>query len=313
MSFKVGYIDSSSYSNIKGFNFFQGSGITDDANVSINESPNGTSFITRNSNKAQINLEIDYYEQDTVADLREVIENRKYVSKAYIHHPAVAAQILDFIGISNPSATDIIKTGVNDSPSVDFGDASMFEISTAEYQRIDNIDSNNDVTTGSAKYAYAFFRFDLTGYKTSIGNDYADYLQRITMFTHNMYAESNLVRDGVKCEVYDETAASWVEIKRINYTISDLDLRTDGLFSQQFWSLRPVQGFSKMSDFVTNDYVTFRFRNIKESATSTTIGYNFAACLVNGFGVSAINADNLNWRSEFTGQGYQGQLVLQEL
>ena len=308
---KIGFIDDTSRTNLKSFqDVISPLSIEDDSRDSFRRSGGGNLQGVKQSNKAQISLQFDRLSQTNLGILRQVMHNREFLHKTYIHHPADANQEIDYGSIANPSTTHVAEIiNGTDDPDANFGDGG--EYSTAQYANVSDFTTTQNAITDSLKFAYHFFQFDIdltsAGGAGYLGGKTVNDIQRLTLFMDDPRSVDGSGDLGFKIDAFNNNGAgSWVEVYRQSITTVTAN--------RQFASIRPVAGFTNFADFLDSGKVLFRMRNLQERVSgSLNVGLKFVELQINGIGVIWTNNDNFAFRSAFTGAGYTGTMELSEI
>ena len=264
----------------------------------------GDLFSMRMSNKSVITLDCDFMSQATLGDnLLAVLQNRDYPHKLYLHEPAAASQIITFSGISNPSTTNrALYLGADTSPAI----ASMTEVSTAQYGYLNDWTNLLPLTAAANDYLYLLFQFDLTTFITAYG---LEYIRRLTLFLQDLRVYQDTGEEfGFTVEAWNYTKTAWIEVKRQTLTVN--------ISNQQYASLRPCEGFTRFYDFVdANNQCRFRIINLQKRITESILQMDVqnVRLYVNGFACAPSKDMDFNYRGSYTGEGYVGQIKLEEL
>ncbi len=311
MSIKIGFIDDTSRTNLKTFqDVIVPLTIEDDSFSSFQRSGGGALQGVKQSNKANITVQFDRLTQANLGILRQVMHDRNFLHKTYIHHPADAFQEIDYGSISNPSTTHIAKR-ITGTDTADPTFASATEYTTGLYNDVSDFSTNVTATTGALKFAFHFFQFDIdlnsAGGAGYLGSKTINEIQRLTLFMDDPRSSDGSGDLGFKIDAFNDTASTWIEIYRQSITTSTAN--------RQFASIRPMEGFTNFADFVSSSgKVTFRMRNLQERVSGTlSVGVKYVELMINGFGVVWTNPDNFTFRDSFTGAGFTGTMELEEL
>jgi hypothetical protein len=295
--------------------------ILENVNSGTIENNFGRNQYNKKSSIAEITLEFDALAESTGPKaLYKIINNRQYEKKLFLNHPANTLQLIDFF--TPPGNTKISY----ERQMFDFPPSSIVtEFTSNEYLKIRNIDTlywNNSAIPGAYNYVFVCFTFDLTNYLAAYNIDSID---RLTLFLHNPYCLTTGTQSGYKIYAYIRTGAylyDWIEIGSQSLSVSDVDLRAVNKMNQQFYSIKKVQDFSKVADFIdTNgspafgaNTVTFMMKNsVSWAGANLDLGFNYVGLAINGYGVKQTNEDNFTFREPYTGAGYTGTVVLSEV
>lgn len=264
----------------------------------------GDMFSTRRSNKAKITLDCDYVSQATLGtSLLAVLQNRDYPHKLYIHEPADALQTRTFAGITNPSSTTkALYLGADTSPVI----ADMTEISSAQYGYLNGWSTLVALTEAAKANLYFLCQFDLSTFIAAYG---IEYIRRLTVFFQNLRVYQDTGEDfGYVVEAWNYIKSSWIEVKRQTITVNTSN--------QQYASLRPCDDFTRFADFIdANHQCRFRVSSLQERIAGSILKMDVQHInlYVNGFACVPSSDMDFNWRGSYTGEGYVGQLSLEEL
>lgn len=255
------------------------------------------------ANKARYSIDLNYLPQTELGNtLRKQLYNRIKPVKIYLHEPADPAQVLKFTGISAPSSTHIGYHIASNDPDDDWIGATEF--TTSEYLSLDDFSTHVVKDTATYKYQYFFFRFKITDFLSTFG---IEYIQRISAVLQDLRYDINGIYRGYKVDFRNATQGKWQEVFRSGIS--------SPLANQQIAALRPIAGFSNFEDHkAVEDFVTVRIRNLQERTFGVlTMSINYVCLLINGYGVIWANDDEFRWATSFTGAGYNGKLVLEEI
>jgi len=312
MGIKLGFIDDTSRTNLKIFNdIVPPLTIEDNNGGSFQRSGGGNLQGIKQSNKATITIQFDRLSQANLGILRQVMHDREFLHKTYIHHPADAFQEIDFGSISKPSTTHIAKK-LNETTDANASFASASELETTDYNDISQFATTvNASATDPNDFAYLFFQFDIdlnsAGGAGYLGTNTVNDIQRLTLFMDDPRSLDGSGDLGFKIDAFNNGSNSWVEIYRQSITTVTAN--------RQFASIRPIEGFTNFADFLDgSNKVVFRMRNLQERVSGTlNVGVKFVELQINGFGVVWTNSDNFTFRTAFTGAGFTGTMELEEL
>lgn len=319
MPVKIGFIDDTSRTNLKSFDdVIVPLTIDDDDRGSFNRSGGGDLQGVKQSNKGDITLSFDRLSQADLGTLRNVMHNRDFIHKTYIHHPANADQQINYTGVvTSPSnlghAAFKIGTGSpfvgSNLPNEGVGSATEFLLS--DYSGISNFSATVNAIAEGEKFAYLFFRFDLdeteSGGSGFLTRTTLDEVQRLTLFMDDPRSLDGSGDLGFKIDAFNDTTSTWIEIKRQSITTSTAN--------RQFASIRPLAGFTNFNDFIdSNNQVLFRMRNLQERVSGNlNVGVKYVELQINGFGCIWTSSDNFTFRDAFTKAGFTGTMELSEL
>jgi len=311
MSIKIGFIDDTSRTNLKTFqDVIVPLTIEDDSFPSFRRSGGGTLQGIKQSNKANITIQFDRLSQTNLGILRQVMHDREFLHKTYIHHPADAFQEIDYGSITAPSTTHIAKK-IAGTDTADPSFASATEFITGDYNDISQFTTTVNAVTSSLKFAFLFFQFDIdlnsAGGAGYLGSKTINEIQRLTLFMDDPRSVDGSGDLGFKIDAFRDSTSTWIEIYRQSITTVTAN--------RQFASIRPLEGFTNFGDFVdSSGKVTFRMRNLQERVSGTlSVGVKYVELMINGFGVVWTNSDNFTFRDAFTGAGFTGTMELEEL
>lgn len=299
---KIGFIDSSG-SGLKTITDAVKIDVLDDPFFSGERGGRGDLYGVEQSNKANFNIELDAVSQTEYGNLYDVLNNRLYPHKVYIHEPAAASQRINI----NDAGGNEAKQEKTDDPEGAYATATEFV--AGDYTNIQNFTTAVSYNTAAKEYLHYFFQFDLSTWIAAYGTEY---LRRLTLFMQDPFVKRTVGSDvdefGYIVYAYNYTRTSWTEIKRQPVTV--------GVTNQQFAPLRPIDGFTKFSDYIDgSNYCQFKITNMYDRDSVGTLQHdiNYVELIVNGFGFRMVNPFNLNWRSAFTGDGYTGTSECMEL
>lgn len=317
MGIKIGFIDDVSRTNLKSFvDVIVPLTIEDGDRGSFSRSGGGDLQGIKQSNKASITLQFDRLSQTNLGILRQVMNDRDFIHKTYIHHPADADQQINYTGVvTSPSNLGHSIRRLNETdltnPDFDVG----IEVGLSIYSDISDFTTTvNASATGTNDFAYFYFRFDLdqteSGGSGFLTRTTINEVQRLTLFMFDPRAVDGSGDLGFKIDVQrgnDAASEQWIEIKRQSITTVTAN--------RQFASIRPLEGFTKFSDFLNaNNQVTFRMRNLQARTSGTlNVGVKYVELQINGFGCIWTSPDNFTFRDSFTGAGFTGTMELEEL
>lgn len=313
MPVKIGFIDDISRTNLKSFDdVIVPLTIEDDDRGSFNRSGGGDLQGVKQTNKADMTLSFDRLSQANLATLRQVMHNRTFIHKTYIHHPADADQQINYTGVvTSPSNLGHAAFKIDGTDTADPAVGAATEMVLSDYSGISNFSTTVNATTASLKFAFQFFRFDLdeteSGGSGFLTRTNLDEVQRLTLFMDDPRSVDGSGDLGFKIDAFNDTTSTWVEIKRQSITTSTPN--------RQFASIRPLAGFTNFSDFIDgSNRVLFRMRNLQERVSGTlNVGVNYVELQINGFGCIWTNPDNFTFRDSFTLAGFTGTMELSEL
>jgi hypothetical protein len=234
------------------------------------------------------------------------MNNRNYPVKIYLAHPADTTQFLDFAGVTKVSATHIAEyTATNDANEV-----SGTEIETADYTLIGTLNSTAKVFTQATNlYSYLFLRFKASAFQTAYTHDA---IRRLTLFLHNFSCIVN-GNYGFKVDVLDTISGAWIEACRVFYHYAPA---AETEIVQRTIAIRPFYGFTSYQNIInaSTGYINIRIRSLYQRTTGNIVmSLNYAALLINGYGMAWTNEDNFTYRSDYTLEGMTGTLEFSEI
>ncbi len=264
-------------------------------------------FTSEKSAKAEITLDMDFVSDSDYGNLRNVMLNRQYPNKFYIREPGnISGAILTPSTTTNKAYQLVTATAI---PALtDF----VTEFITADYTAINDAAFASPVVyptgAGDGKYVHFLFKFDLSAWIAAGGSLLN--LLRLTLFMQTPYASrSDGANYGIKVSAYNYTLSQFVEIYRRSITLSNSN--------QQAAGIRPVNGFTKLSDYIapTTNIVSLMLSVLQPNDGTHILSLytNNAKLLVNGFMVRLADTFNLNWREAVTIVGRTGSIKLLEV
>ena len=251
--------------------------------------------------KSDITLELDLMSRLDYTKLRRDLHDRTEPHKLFLDFPAQESQIINF----EPINSEVREESSSDS-DLDYNTGTATELTSDQYDDLNNPTGDDITLTTTDKFQYMFFNLDIVDFKTTRTSDP---IKRITLAYKNLYSSDLNGDGGIIFHAFDVVNSNWVEIKRQSITI-DSDYTG-------FASIRPVDGFEDMGNFLNGAIVLFRVRNLVENpdqgTSNVTLKIRYAKGFVNGYGVVFTGADNATYRDTFIEQGYVQTLNFLEL
>lgn len=252
--------------------------------------------------KSDITLELDLMSRLDYTKLRRDLHDRTEPHKLFLDFPAQESQIINF---DDTGSSNVFHKSSSDA-DLAFVAGSLTEFLGSEYDKLNNPIAEDTTRSNSGLFEYLFFRLDIADFNL---NRATDPIKRITLAYKNLHLTDLNGDNGLLFHAYDVPNDNWVEIKRSSITI--------GEDYTGFASIRPVDGFEDIDNFIDGSSVIFRVRNLVTNPDSGTSDLNltirYAKGFVNGYGVVFTGADNATYRDTFIEQGYVQTLNFLEL
>ena len=252
--------------------------------------------------KSDITLELDLMSRLNYTKLRRDLHDRTEPHKLFLDFPAQESQIINF---DDTGSANVFHKSSSDA-DLAFVAGSLTEFLGSEYDKLNNPIAEDTTRSNSGLYEYLFFRLDIADFNL---NRSTDPIKRITLAYKNLHLTDLNGDNGLLFHAYDVPNDNWVEIKRSSITI--------GEDYTGFASIRPVDGFEDIDNFIDGSSVIIRVRNLVENPDSGTSNLNltirYAKGFVNGYGVVFTGSDNATYRDTFIEQGYVQTLEFREL
>jgi len=265
----------------------------------------GTLISTRQSQKSDINIELDRLKDVDLSKIRNILHNRVNPHKFYANHPDDATQIKTFEPSADPDPNNLLYLA-SDNDNALIGSGAV-EISGAEYTDFANFSGGLYSKTSALKFQYLFAEVDTAAFGSAVS---LEVLQRIGIaFAGIEFKETGGTEQiGFKVDVKIPASSNFIEIYRQGNNVSNV--------LPHVANLRPIDGFTSFSKIILSDIVGFRIRNlIQKPVTWTSMDFNanWMRALLNVWGVAYNGVDNFTFRNSFTGSGNTGSLNFEEL
>jgi hypothetical protein len=270
---------------------------------------NRTRFI-KDKIKTTTKLTFDFLADSTVYNLKNIMQNSNYPNKLYVDFPNNSLQVGDWN--SHTATKKLTQASGTAVPGA------QTEFTTDEYTYAGIIDTNKvEFANFVDNFTFILFHIDLTAYL--LAND-INTIRCVTLFLHNPYCAEDNANSGFRIVCRRKSLANqYTDVGSQSLSIADADLQAEYKFNQKFFKFAPdfasfltfedyldIQGGDNVLEFVMMPI------NPRPSASVQTIGFNYCAYAINGWGVR-IGNDAFTNTDPYTGMGSTGVVNLTEV